>query len=678
MTGLKPFNRILSILCLCLAYTFCPAQDKAKDTWGKIGPADFTAPAQSSIVTAGTGAIILSDVGTINFVGNKIGWFSHVYQRHTRIKILSKSALDLATVAVEFYAANENPEKLTDVRASAFNLENGQVTETKLESKDIFQERVNKQYSKTKFSIPGVKEGSIIEYSYKLTSPYDELPSWEFQWEDYPCLHSDLQVEIPQTMLYVLVRQGVHPYAVDKGGEGRINYLVTRKTEAGLGGTDQSTMTVGANTIKHEWAMNDVPAFGTERFLTTADNYIDKISFQLSGWNGGEEIHPTTNTWAKATEELLSREDFGGALSADNSWMDATLDKIAPGTLTPLEQAKAIYYYISRHFTCTNHYDFHIRTSLYDVVKKNSGTVGDINLLLVAMLRRKGLTVDPVLLSTRDHGFNLSSYPILQKLNYVVAQLRVDGKTLYLDAAYPQLGFGQLPGACYNGHARVISQEDSASLWFWADSLRESKFTVVMLSGTDKGIEGTWQSTPGKEESYQTRRKIAEDGLEGYFKNIQTAWGDDGTISNPGIDSLDRPEDPVKIHYDFQMKTAADAGTLYFNPILGGGWHENPFAAADRKYPVEMPYAIDETYILSMQLPDGFAVEELPKSTRVVYNGDQGSFEYLIQQNENEIQLRARVKLNRATFPPDDYSTLRDFFAFVVKKENEPIVLKKK
>jgi hypothetical protein len=61
-----------------------------------------------------------------------------------------------------------------------------------------------------------------------------------------------------------------------------------------------------------------------------------------------------------------------------------------------------------------------------------------------------------------------------------------------------------------------------------------------------------------------------------------------------------------------------------------------------------------------------------------VYNGDQGSFEYLIQQNENEIQLRARVKLNRATFPPDDYSTLRDFFAFVVKKENEPIVLKKK
>jgi len=676
MIGLKPFNRIPSILCLCLLYTFCPAQDKAKDTWGKINSADFTAPVPSSVVTAGTGAIILSDVGSISFVGNQIGWFSHVYQRHTRIKILNKSALDLATVAVEFYNPSENPEKLTEVKATAYNLENGQVTETKLQSKDIFEERVSKQYSKVKFSIPGVKEGSILEYSYKLTSPYDELPDWEFQWKDYPCLHSDLQVEIPQTMLYVLVRQGVHAYAIDKGGEGRLNYRVTRKGEAY--GTPESSVMVGANTVKHEWAMKDVPAFGSERFLTTPDNYIDKISFQLSGWYGGEEVHPRSNTWSKATEELLAREDFGGALSEDNSWMDATLEKVAPGTLSPLEQAKAIYYYISRHFTCTNHSGFHIRTSLSDVVKKNSGTVGDINLLLVAMLRRKGLMVDPVLLSTRDHGFNLASYPILQKLNYVIAQLRVGDKTYYLDAAYPQLGFGQLPGSCYNGHARVISLRDSASLWFWADSLKESKHTIVMVSASDKGLEGRWQSTPGKEESYEIRGRVAEDGQESFFKSIQTAWGEDCTITNTGIDSIDRPEDPLKVHYEFQMKTTADAGTIYFNPILGGGWHENPFAAADRKYPVEMPYAIDDTYVLSMELPEGYTVEEMPKSARVAYNGNQGSFEYLVQQNGDLLQLRARVILNRATFEPEDYSSLRDFFSFVVKKENEQIVLKKK
>jgi hypothetical protein len=34
--------------------------------------------------------------------------------------------------------------------------------------------------------------------------------------------------------------------------------------------------------------------------------------------------------------------------------------------------------------------------------------------------------------------------------------------------------------------------------------------------------------------------------------------------------------------------------------------------------------------------------------------------------------------MNKAWFAPEEYSSLRDFFGFVVKKENEQIVLKKK
>jgi hypothetical protein len=52
-------------------------------------------------------------------------------------------------------------------------------------------------------------------------------------------------------------------------------------------------------------------------------------------------------------------------------------------------------------------------------------------------------------------------------------------------------------------------------------------------------------------------------------------------------------------------------------------------------------------------------------------------FEYLIQQSGDHIQLRCRTKLNKATFEPDDYETLRNFFGMVVKKENEQIVFKK-
>ena len=91
-----------------------------------------------------------------------------------------------------------------------------------------------------------------------------------------------------------------------------------------------------------------------------------------------------------------------------------------------------------------------------------------------------------------------------------------------------------------------------------------------------------------------------------------------------------------------------------------------------------MPYSTDETYVFSMEVPEGYSVDELPKSAKVAFNSDQGYFEYLVQAGAGQIQMRCRVKLNKAQFQPEDYSALRDFFGFIVKKESEPIVLKKK
>lgn len=678
MISLKPLTYVPAILCLCLLTGLCSAQGKAKDTWGKINSADFAASVSSSITDSSTSAIVLSDWGNIKFVGNKHDWFSHVYTRHTRIKILNKRALDLATVTTTYYAAGESPEKLTDIQASAYNLEDGKIVETRLQSKDIFDEKLDKEYSQKKFSIPGVKEGSIIEYTYTKISEYNTiLPSWRFQWESCPCLSSEFHVEIPQTLYYVFVRQGVHPYAVDKGSEGRLSYRVTRDGQSGVGATSEE-MTVAVNTVKHDWAMKDIPAFGSERYITTPANYVDKLDFQLAKTYDGQDYHEHLNDWASATDALLKREDFGGALDADSYWLDATIDNITTGAASPLDQARAIYYYVSKHFTCTDHYEPYVRTNLQDVVKKNSGTVGDINLLLIAMLRRRGFKADPVLLSTREHGFNLESYPIIQRLNYVIVRTRIDGKTWYLDAAHPQLGFGQLAENCYNGPARVITGMDASSVWFQADSLRESKTTMVLITGTDKGLEGSWQSTLGRQGSFEVRKSVSEQGLDSYFKSLQTSYGDDGQISNGGIDSLEKPEEPVKVHYDFTLKSPAGSDILYFNPVIGEGWHENPFKAANRKYPVEMPYAMDETYVFSMDIPADYKVEEMPRSTKVAFNVDQGFFSYLIQQDGSTLQLQCRLKLNRANFQPEDYSALRDFFALIVKKESEQIVLKKK
>jgi hypothetical protein len=78
-----------------------------------------------------------------------------------------------------------------------------------------------------------------------------------------------------------------------------------------------------------------------------------------------------------------------------------------------------------------------------------------------------------------------------------------------------------------------------------------------------------------------------------------------------------------------------------------------------------------------MEIPKGYKVDELPKSTRVKFNEDEGMFEYITASSNGYIQLRTSLKLNKAEFLPEDYQSLRDFYAFIVKKHSEQIVLKK-
>jgi hypothetical protein len=172
------------------------------------------------------------------------------------------------------------------------------------------------------------------------------------------------------------------------------------------------------------------------------------------------------------------------------------------------------------------------------------------------------------------------------------------------------------------------------------------------------------------------RQKIKDKGQQEFAKSLQAAYPAEFGFANLELDSLKQPDQPLSLGYDIEIKP--DADIFYFNPMLSEGYKENPFKAAQRFYPVEMPSATDETYVMNMEIPQGYDVDELPKSAKVLFNENEGFFEYLVQKNEDNIQFRARVKLAKANYKPEDYDSLREFFGFVVKKENEQIVFKKK
>jgi hypothetical protein len=662
----------LALCCLLTAPLFLHAQDKVR--FGKISPADFDVKAPSFDTTAD--AVVIADIGSSEFVGNNKGWFTLDFRHFKRVKVLNKKGFDAGNVEIPLYSSGNDAEKIDGLKASTYNLENGKIVETKLDDKSVFTDKVSKHWIEKKFTFPALKEGSIIEYSYIQHSDFlFNLQPWVFQG-GYPCLYSEYQVNMPNFFQYVTLTQGFLPFDVKTDYPRNVNFRLSIP-----GGADRDeAVNFDDQVVERKWAMKNIPSLKEERYTTTINNYISKIEFQLARYAFPNSMtKDMMGNWLTVSRALMKEEDFGADLHSNNGWLDEEMKNIIKGAASPLDKAKKIYAYVRDNYTCTGHGSLYAANPVKTVFRNRNGNEAEINLLLVTMLNHEHLKADPVILSTRSHGFTSEIYPLLSRFNYVIGRLIIDSTVWYLDASEPWIGFGHLPGRCYNGHARVINDEMPSPVYFDADAIMEKKVTTVFISNTGKGVmDARVQSVPGYFESCNIREKIHEKSEKDFFKTIQTAYQGETEMSNTSIDSLKLTDQPVGVNYDVLLKNDTNEEVIYFNPMLEEGYKENPFKAADRRYPVEMPYGFDETYILNMEIPEGYVVDELPKPTKVTFNEDEGFFEYLIAGDDNGIQFRSRIVLKKANFKPEDYATLRDFFAFIVKKQGEQIVFKKK
>lgn len=664
--------RISILVLLLMIVNAVQAQESPYTRFGKITSAEL----QKKIypLDSNANAVVLSDIGEAAIEGNSKGWFSISVTRHRVVHILNKNGYDEANVEIRLYSNGNEEEKLQNVKAITYNFENGKIVESKLDKSAIFKEKIDKHWTARKFTFSNVKEGCIVEYEYKTVSDFIEnLDPWNFQGSS-PVLWSEFKLSVPQFFTYTFLSHGYRSFDVSDQKNRTSNFSITDSRSASA--TERYSLTSGVT--DYRWVMKDVPELKKESYTSALKNHIAGIEFQLTSQNYPLTPHDYRNTWPALVKELLQSSYFGEALDNSNNWLSDDLKPLMAGASSETEKAKRIYAFVRDNFTCTDHSAFSIQQSLKNVMKAKKGSVSELNLLLTAMLRYAGLESYPVILSTTDHGFAWEYYPMITAFNYVVSQCLADGKKVYLDASYPRLGFAKMLPECYNGHARIVN-ENADPVYFMPDSLNERKVTALFIANNEKGKWiGAMNQTLGYFESFTTRDKVKEKGQEDFFKEIQKVYGEDVKVKSPRIDSLSDYNVPVALKYDLELISPKE-DIVYINPMFGEAWKNNPFKAAERYYPVEMPFAMDETYILTMEVPAGYEVDELPKQMIVKLDEKESAFfEYRISQSGSTISLRSRLKLNRTVFANDEYGNLREFFNMIVNKENEQIVFKKK
>ena len=632
------------LLCLFLAgYSF--AQDKLP-AFGKIDKADLQATTCSYDPNAGAEWLI--DLGEVMYNLNPGAVYIQTDHR-CRIKILNEKGIDEANIKITYRSKN-NYEDITNVDGYVYNLNDaGEVVATKLEGKQIFNKKVDDNFSQVSFALPGVKAGSVIEYRYRdYKRSIENIDDWYFQKEE-PVRYSAYNLAIPEYFDF--------------------NYKVIRRQDM--------EVKKGDETGKGTWfIMRKVPGLREEPYTAGIKDYVQRVDFQLSAIRPpGQQTINVSTTWAKLSEELLEQEPFGGQLGKNISGTD--LLKIKAKTATSeKEKVSLIYQFVQKNMDWNGHHSFYSIDGVKQAWDKKSGNTGDINLLLVNLLKDAGLKAYPILVSTKDNGKVNTYYPFLYQFNEVMAAVICKDSSIYvMDACDKYNCYNRVPYDVQQTYGLVIDKHGPQFLSLSDRSAMRQTVSVQLRLGDDGKLEGEAMINSadyGRNVQLSKHRKgklkesfIISDGI--------TIKPDSLQVENDDKDSL-----PLAQHLWFSGELQPSGGYAFMPYHLFTGLGKNPFTAEKRQTDIDFDYPRNYTITGSIILPDTYAFDDLPKNMRMIMADTSIVLTRILQKDDNILSYRMTLNFERPIYAADEYPDVKEFFKKLYAALDEKIVVKKK
>ena len=671
-------KNILSGLIIALVVGNSYAQ-KAPIKFGEIPEEDLKMSRYDKDSTAA--AVVLADFGQSSIIYNQTEGFSLLFERITRIKILSKEGLDWATFSVSLYHDGGNNEKFSGLKAVTYNLENGKVAETKLKSDAVFKEKVNDNWDVMKMTLPNVREGSIVEVTYKVTSDFlFNFQDWEFQ-QTIPTRWSEYRANVPEFYNYDKYMQGYVSLVVSETKDVPASITLTSKERSGgySSSTEFSHDKIEFKEHRSRWVAADVPAFKEEPYITTPKDYISKMNFELAFMKfPNQPVKPVMGSWEDINKQFNESRNFGTEITS-NGFLKKIAEEITVNAATPEQKISAINNYVKQNIVWNDQSRKYTDTPLKKVMEDKKGNSAEINLLLASLLEKAGFSVSAVLISTRDHGFVRQTVPISSQFNYVLCLVKYDNKQLLLDATDKLLPTGVLPERCLNGSGFVISPTGTYSWIALASNVRSLLYYNVNLTLSAEGeLKGEIKVDQSGYYAHSGRAKYFTKGKEDYVKDFigGRAWA----IENSAFVNDNDLSLPFKEVHGISINdhVVSNDAIIYLNPFVLSQLTENPFKSESRKYPVDFGSPLEKLYTCKIVIPDGYTIDELPQSRLIRLPDNAAKYAYSVTQNGNTIMLTSNLQINNSLFSTEQYPSLRQFYDQVVSKQAEQIVLKKK
>ncbi len=572
---------------------------------------------------------------------------------HIKLKILKESSVSEANISIPFYR-KDGFEFIDQVEGMTINPNpDGSLVKEKLDKKAIFTKETNDRVGEVIFAFPSVKAGSIIDYKYRsYMKHYGGLQDWYFQ-ERVPVVLSKYLLGITPNTEFA--------YRINKN-EDR-NIVIKPDTHNG----------------RIYFEMSNIPGLDDEPYMDARKDYIQKIIFQLSGYAGNSSFRQKYMTsWDAMNTELLGHDLYGMQLKKNLDAPDVLLQ--AALLSTPQEKMRFIYNYVRSNMSWNGLYSKLSSDGIKSAWKKRSGTSGDINLILVNLLIEAGLDAAPMLVSERGHGKVNVDYPFIDQFSSTFACVSIGSKKYYLDATDLYCPAHITPNDILNTMAFVVKKKTGGLINIVNDSLQYKENTSVFLSIKDDGTL-TGEATVISEDYARTEKTRSYKKNSDQFKKAQFSVEEILLASNKfEIKNLDNDSLALIQEITFSS-TLNNSGDYKYIPLnFFSGFKSNPFLSDNRFSTINFGFRKMINLAISIDLPANYAVDNLPKSLKMVTPDKDISFirQVVHDQANNRISCRMELEFKNSFYPAEDYPVLKEVYKRLFEYLKEPVLLKKK
>lgn len=607
-------------------------------------------------IDSSSAAAYLFKIGKTNFNLTRDGFWEITTEVDVKIKIYKKEGFKFANQEIPYFVGGNGKEKVYISDAFTYNLVGVKIEKTKLKSESEFKEEVNEKWNLKKITFPAVKEGSIIEYSYKIVSPYiSNFNDWHFQHE-IPVNDVRYEVYIPQYFRYRTVITGFETIST-------VEKIITA---------------LDFDSTKYTYSAKNVLPIKDEEFVRNINNYISVLKYELASIQYPNKPNENMSlSWDDVSKSIYDNDNFGRELNF-KSYFEDEIQLLIKDLSSETEKLEKIFQYVQNNLVWNENNSYNCEKGVKKAFKEKVGNIADINLMLIAMLRYAGLDANPIIVSTRSNG--IAIFPSRSAFNYVIVGVKLSNNDsiVLLDATNKNTLPNILPIKVLNWSGRML-MSNGASKEILLEPNKQSNRNITILAEIvdDINIKGKMREVSNEYFALLHREKRGNLTNESLLEKIEQEYEgieiDDLVVKN-------EKSKPINLTYSFASDNLVEVigEKLYISPLLFMGMYENPFKSEKRNYPIEFDFPQKINFNISLKLPENQEVESFP--TSVNYKTQDGSLAYSFNGSFSNgmIQIVSSFEINNLLLPASDYDTVKTFFKEMISKQNEKIVLKKK